>query len=516
MGINFLRNHLSMEKFAIFIWGFKRSVLLMTLGITPLFTAPYTQDAYLYSRIDNADLSALLAYAALYPDTKEGKLALQQSWTLLNGQGPLPNELSGLFRISSTLLGSHSQPFNQQEVLLIQKISQTLPHKKLKGHSITNWRDALQLAPEEIDIARTLFLLQDPERVDIYEAELDWMALQLLAQLAPEGGLKACPAKKIRCMNELIFQRMHFRFPPHAAYSANIDSYTFLASVLDQRLGVCLGVTILYTSLAQRLDLDLEIVTPPGHIFPRCITKEGILNIETTARGANPPSDVYLGINTKSLHTRNHKELIGLVYINAASVAAQNQDTKIAIDNYRIAEHFLPKDPLLSEYLAYQLYIDGQIEEARPLLEFCLSQNDPHSIYPESMVDDLFNGVVDGAGITAVLKHVDQTEASVREKQAALEKVLEHSPLFQEGLMQLAVTWIQLERSQEAIMVLQKLLPLAPKNPTLHYYLAMLYLECFDYGQAKVHAHTLETLLKEANHTPDALIKLKQTLQMHP
>ena len=98
---------------------------------------------------------------------------------------------------------------------------------------------------------------------------------------------------------------MRFRFPPHSLHAKDIDIYTFLPSVLDGRRGVCLGVSILYLCLAQRLGLDLEIITPPGHIYVRYQSPEGeMINIETTARGIDIPSERYLGMETRKLQTK--------------------------------------------------------------------------------------------------------------------------------------------------------------------------------------------------------------------
>src|SRR5665647_1570782 len=105
------------------------------------------------------------------------------------------------------------------------------------------------------------------------------MALQILARLPP----KASPQQKILKINELIFDEMRFRFPPHSLYAKDIDVYTFLPSVLDSHRGVCLGVSILYLCIAQRLDLNLEMITPPGHIYVRYRTTDQTINIETTA-----------------------------------------------------------------------------------------------------------------------------------------------------------------------------------------------------------------------------------------
>src|SRR6202044_1243325 len=124
--------------------------------------------------------------------------------------------------------------------------------------------------------------------------------------------LNATPQQKIDAINSFIFEEMGFRFPPHSRYAKDIDIYTFLPSVLDSRRGVCLGVSILYLCLAQRLGLNLEMITPPGHIYIRYHEGENIINIETTCRGIHMDSEDYLGINTRCLQMRNIKEVIGL------------------------------------------------------------------------------------------------------------------------------------------------------------------------------------------------------------
>lgn len=114
--------------------------------------------------------------------------------------------------------------------------------------------------------SRSFFKSQfGPDRVRIqsYEALIDLMALQILARLPKQASAE----EKIIAINTFIFDEMGFRFPPHSLYAKDIDLYTFLPSVLDSRRGVCLGVSILYLCLAQRLELPLEMITPPGPVM---------------------------------------------------------------------------------------------------------------------------------------------------------------------------------------------------------------------------------------------------------
>lgn len=221
----------------------------------------------------------------------------------------------------------------------------------------------LALPPEEIDLSRGLLINQfneNKESIRQYEASLDLMALQILARL-PHG---ASPITQIQAINRFIFQEMRFRFPPHSLYAKDIDLYTFLPSVLDSREGVCLGISILYLSLAQRIGLPLEIITPPGHIYIRYRDGIKVINIETTARGINLPSDVYLGIDTRRLHERTIKEVIGMAFINQASVAWGLNEYETTTKLYEIAKDYVPNDPLLKFFLGLNyLFIGKKVKE---------------------------------------------------------------------------------------------------------------------------------------------------------
>ena len=275
----------------------------------------------LFNSLDPYSVSQHLAFYELYPGTKEGKDSLQRAWGLLR-EGPVSEKESvtalPIVDIQAVISLITRQTFdspvvlNEEQLNLIAKISDRLGNRKLKGHDVWTKEEVLKLLPEEIDLARGLLIFQfdtsiDPKKEILqYEASIDLMALQIAARLP----VNAIQEDKIREINRFIFQEMQFRFPPHSLYANDIDLYTFLPAVLDSRRGVCLGVSILYLSLAQRLDLPLEIITPPGHIYVRYNNGKKIINIETTARGIDLPSEVYLGINTRSLQQRNLKEVI--------------------------------------------------------------------------------------------------------------------------------------------------------------------------------------------------------------
>ena len=120
-------------------------------------------------------------------------------------------------------------------------------------------------------------------KIRSYEAILDLMAMQVRARL----GTTFRPEEVVKELNRYVFAEQEFRFPPHSTYAKDIDLYSFLPSVIETRRGVCLGVSILYLCLGQRLGVPLEIITPPGHIYVRYNDGTTITNIETTARGVH-------------------------------------------------------------------------------------------------------------------------------------------------------------------------------------------------------------------------------------
>jgi len=103
--------------------------------------------------------------------------------------------------------------------------------------------------------------------------------------------------------------------------------FSKLTTVLDSKKGVCLGVSVLYLCLAQRLDLPLELSFHLVIFFVRHVTQESEINIETTARGINYPSENYLDVNTKLLKKADLKEVIGFIFITSLRATWLTQRT---------------------------------------------------------------------------------------------------------------------------------------------------------------------------------------------
>jgi regulator of sirC expression with transglutaminase-like and TPR domain len=485
------------------------------------FSAPINshQISSLYQSLDPLSITQNLAFYELYPTSKEGKLSLQNAWRLLCGEGIISSSPLTLPKVDMQAIISliTKQPsdlpvfLSEEQLGIMQRIGSSLCNRKLQGFLLWKEEEILKLPSEEIDLARALLVSQFGEEKDHkkeilqYEASLDLMALQIKARLP----LNASSEEKIHKINHFIFQEMGFRFPPHSLYANDIDLYTFLPSVLDSRKGVCLGVSMLYLCLAQRLDLSLEIVTPPGHIYLRYSGGEEVLNIETTARGIHLPSDVYLGINTRSLQTRSIKEVVGLSFMNGAAVSFGKMDYKGAVNLYERARPYLPDDPLLHLFLGMNYLFIGKKQEGKKLLTPLSSFTFDYAVSPETMAEDFLQGRVSIEGLQCIFLSVDEMRSSILQKQEKLQKILQSYPKFRAGLLQLATTYLQLGKTADALDVLLQYHAIDPNDATTEYYLAALCLERFDYPLCWKFLTEATRLTKARSHNPKALRALE-------
>lgn len=478
----------------------------------------------IYHTLDPQSLSQNFAFYKLYPESDLGKRALKRSWELVSRHRdkPLPVDeafempeldITALIRFVNRQTYEEKSSLSEAGLLSIERLCDHLPHRQLKGHAAVKVEDLYDLKSDEIDLARSLLIYQfgsELSKIREYEAGLDLMALQILARL-PKG---APNYKKLEAITHFIFHEQGFRFPPHSLHAKDIDLYTFLPSVLDSRLGVCLGVSILYLSLAQRLELPLEIVTPPGHIYLTYEGEEGQTNIETTARGIHIPTKEYLGINTIDLQKRNMKEVIGLSFINQAAVMWERKRHEDAIELYEKAIIYLPNDRLVRLFLGYNYLIIGNKERGEALLKRAMELKFGEVIYPDSMPEDYFAGKLDARGIQIVFSHVDETRESILAKQSEVVDYLKEFPEFRDGIFQLAITYLQLSRTREALEVLERYHALDQRNPTAEYYLTMLYLHRDHLPNAWKHFKLSEALIRPHVENSHILRGLKNQLRL--
>ena len=497
-----------------------RLLFFLILLTTSLSAVPPTRKVLL-STLDPSSASQHLAFYQLYSETHEGKIALERAWRLLSGNPrsvtPL-NQLPSSHVLDSIIALVNRQPTEKlpnmttHDLATINELSQNFGNRRLKGYGLNSEEQVLRLHPEEIDLARGLLLSQalPMDEIVTYEAMIDLMALQVQSQLAPN----ATPEQIVRVMNRFIFEEMQFRFPPHSAFAKDIDLYTFLPSVLDSRRGVCLGVSILYICLAQRLNVPLEIITPPGHIYVRYRDGDHIINIETTARGIDVESEQYLSLNTRKLQLRNLKETIGFAHVNQASLYWSADDHSKILPSYEIALKYIHNDPLIYELYAYALIVNGQVEKGRTILQQQKGVIADHAIVKEPLCEDYLSGKTDAEGILSCFLMVDEDRESLLKKKEKIEAHLIKFPEFRSGYFTLATTLMQMHREGEALDLLKRYHKLDANNPTAEYILSILSAKRFDFNEAWRHLVNAETIVASKNHKPKALKELRKQLSV--
>ena len=505
------------------------------MGYLPLFIffcsslfGIHSQESSLYTTLDPCSIGDSLAFYQLYPKSPLGKKALEHAFSLINKHRLLPItpnqnlsfpklQISAIISMVNKLPFEESQDITEDQLRVIQNMTDHLKHRKLKGHLVTTIEEVKNLTAEEVDLARALLVYQfdgaEDKMLQIqkYEAGIDLMALQILARL-PKG---ASNLEKIRAISHFIFHEMRFRFPPQSLSIKDIDTYTVLPAVLDSRLGVCLGVSTLYLTLAQRLELPLEIITPPGHIYLSYVDCDNRrVNIETTARGIHIPESHYKGINTIELKKRSMKEAIGLTFMNQASVTWTKGEHEEAIRLYESCLPYMEKDPLIPLFLGINYAIVGREQEAKSLLLEVQKNKDPLILHQDTLSEDYLNGNIDAEGLKSIFIHVDETRESILAKQESLRAILNKYPKFREGWLQYAITYLQLSRSKEGLKALEYYHKIDPNNLTVEYYLSHLYLNRLDYESAFNHLKAALDLSCGGKHQAKILKPIRSALKM--
>lgn len=458
----------------------------------------------LFNALDPSSVQQNLAFYELYPESKEGGVALERASLLFHTH---PEVLSSLREAINPFFASAN--LSEENLLTIERLGAHFPNRELKGYYVRKEGELLGLDSTEIDLGIAVVFSQtnDWEKARLYSALLDVMALQIEAKI--EKG--ASERRKIEVMNSFIFETMRFRFPPQSLYAKNIDRYTFLAQVMDEQLGVCLGVSTIVLALGQRLNLPFEAMTPPGHIYVRYRDQEGTVNIETTMRGVDVPEEQYLTIHTHKLFPRTLKEVVGMAHVNEASCFLHQGDWSQAKAAYEKALAYMEEDPMVMELLGFCKLFLGE-EEGRLLLERAVSVKLSHTTLRHKMAEDFLAGKVDLHGIETVFIQPDETKESVEKKRKLLEIVVSKFPYFREGINQLALSWIALNHTKEAMKHLTALEKLDDEDPIIFYYLTMLHGQRKDYKSAWHYFLKTEEVLKKYNYTPKVLKDLRHQL----
>lgn len=143
---------------------------------------------------------------------------------------------------------------------------------------------------KDINLGAVALILAKGYHPDIdvkkYLNQLDQMALELKQKIGREKE----PEKVIRLMNEYIYKTNKIE----AYYDPDTTKSFALNSVIDNKSGDCLGLSILYLTMGERLNLPLYAVGAPSHMFIRYDNGSFQRNIETVEEGKMISDNDYI------------------------------------------------------------------------------------------------------------------------------------------------------------------------------------------------------------------------------
>jgi len=208
--------------------------------------------------------------------------------------------------------------------------------------------EILSLPEEKIDIAQAALVIAKGVdfkiNIEKYLKQIDSMADSLRERIN-----KQSPRRAIQIINNYLFIEAGF------VDTDNEWRTFFLNRVIDEKKGSCLGLSILYLCLAQRLNLPVYLVTVPKHYFVRYDDGKFEQNIETTMKGLDLPDFTYYWrsyrISQESIkrgvYFRNLSKKEAIVCIlgtRAAFIGEKHIDDK-ALADLDFALKFAPDNP---------------------------------------------------------------------------------------------------------------------------------------------------------------------------
>jgi len=171
-------------------------------------------------------------------------------------------------------------------------VEKPLVNEGKRGLYASSLDEVLRLDEDEIDLA-TAVLIASEQWSDIVEGlrhrdTIDDMAHQIQDMIDTRRPLS--PQNVVAIINEYLFDQHRFQSIPEIGGPDEL----FLHKVLDSKRGYCLGLSVLYLSLAERLGLPIYGVVAPGHFFVRYDDGRIRFNIETTGRGGYATDEHYI------------------------------------------------------------------------------------------------------------------------------------------------------------------------------------------------------------------------------
>jgi tetratricopeptide (TPR) repeat protein len=374
--------------------------------------------------------------------------------------------------------------------------AEPLANENRTGLYVRSIESMLRLEADEVDLATAVLIVSEQWSDNVlgrrYISVIDDMAYEIRDRLRTKK-LKA-NHRAIPVINKYLFDELGFKSVKEASEPKDL----FLHSVLDNKRGYCLSLSVLYLSLAERLGLPLYGVVVPGHFFVRYDDGRVRFNIETTSGGGSASDEHYINkfkvpVDNDGIYMRNLNKMqtlgcffnnLGNSYMdvgnieqalvaferaveinpslaecqtNLGNVYLKMDRIEDAIDQYRAALEINPSDAKTHNNLGNALTSAGRLDDAI-------------SEYSESLeLDPNFAEVYTNLSVVYCEKKMFTTAESVLKEAIALE------PRNGSFYNQLGNVYSQMGQCEKAILQYNRALKLASDLAEAHYGLGLCY-----------------------------------------
>ncbi|MCP4266413.1 MAG: tetratricopeptide repeat protein [Candidatus Brocadiaceae bacterium] len=204
---------------------------------------------------------------------------------------------------------------------------------------------------ESVDIAEVSLLIAKDEYPEIkirdYIECVDWYARVLKVRISKVDS----PKSIVKIINKFLFDELGFNY----VQTSNLEDLC-LNKVMDRRSGNCVGLSMLYLSIAERLKLPLFGVNVPEHIFVRYDDGERRINIETGHKGMALSDTFYVKHSIEKfdkkciedgcyLQNLNKKDVISNILLDRSKIRREGGDHKGALGDCKISILLNSKNP---------------------------------------------------------------------------------------------------------------------------------------------------------------------------
>ncbi|MCP5005014.1 MAG: tetratricopeptide repeat protein [Planctomycetes bacterium] len=223
------------------------------------------------------------------------------------------------------------------------------------GRSLTRsdklFQELLQAEDEQIDIARISLRIAQDEYPDMniewYLECIDWYAEIIRIRIADRRE----PGEIIQSINDFLYSELGFTYVK-TGYSKDL----YLNDVLDRRVGNCVGMSILYLAISERLGLPLFGVNVPDHIFVRYDDGESKINIETGHEGMYLKDSFYVAQSLEPfdatsvengcyLNNLTKREVVSNIFLNRSKIRRKGRHLEDALGDCNKSIVLKPNDP---------------------------------------------------------------------------------------------------------------------------------------------------------------------------